>query len=299
MSKRVQFTFESGPSLPGSDAASRVILGGLRSAVHRLFTLEVSGIENVPLDGPAIICPNHLSFCDSVFVPAVMPRRTWAIGKAEYMDSWKTSFLFPAVGMIPVDRSGGAKSLVALDTAADVLDGGHLFMIYPEGTRSRSGNLHKGRTGAARLSIRCDAPIIPVGHSGTLQVQPPGQFAMTPFKKVSVNFGAPMRASDIGNPADPRVHRRFIDAVMFEIARLSGQTYVHTYAGAKADAREELATRPTAPDQEVTVAPTRPAGRSGPTRPRRGRPPVDLTNDVRGDSSLNPTTGTAVPSPGN
>ena len=56
-----------------------------------------------------------------------------------------------------------------------VLDGGHLFMIYPEGTRSRSGNLHKGRTGAARLAARCDAPIIPVGHVGTLDVQPSGR----------------------------------------------------------------------------------------------------------------------------
>ena len=174
--------------------------------------------------------------------------------------------------MIPVDRSGGAKSMVALDAAAEVLDAGHLFLMYPEGTRSRSGNLHKGRTGAARLAMRCGAPIIPVGHTGTLDVQPPDQFKMSPGKNVTVNFGAPLHASDFGNPADPRVHRRMIDAVMFEIAKLSGQTYVNTYAGAKAEAGEDIGTRPTAPDQKITVAPTRPVGRPKAMSPLAGSP---------------------------
>ncbi len=273
MTSAAQFRFERAPSMPGSDATSRVVLGGLRGLIHRLWDVEATGLEHVPLNGPAIICPNHLSFCDSVFVPAVLPRRTWAIGKAEYMDSWKTKHLFPAMGMIPVDRSGGSKSMVALDAAAEVLDAGHLFLMYPEGTRSRSGNLHKGRTGAARLAMRCGAPIIPVGHSGTLEVQPPDQFKMTTGKKVTVNFGAPIHAADFGNPADPRVHRRMIDAVMFEIAKLSGQTYVNTYAGAKAEASDDVGTRPTAPDQTITVAPTRPAG-----RPKAMSPLIDLSN---------------------
>jgi 1-acyl-sn-glycerol-3-phosphate acyltransferase len=147
------------------------------------------------------------------------------------MDDWKTKHLFPAMGMIPVDRSGGDAAQQALDTAAKVLDNGHLFMIYPEGTRSRSTNLHKGRTGAARLSIRCNAPVVPVGHEGTLAVQPPDTFAMKPFQKVHVRFGKPMYAKEFGDPDDPRVLRLFTDAVMFEIAKLSGQKYVNTYAG--------------------------------------------------------------------
>jgi len=148
--------------------------------------------------------------------------------------------------MIPVDRSGGDAAQVALDTAARVLDGGHLFMIYPEGTRSRSGNLHKARTGAARLALRCDAPIIPVGHSGTLDVQPPDQFMMKPGLPVDVNFGAPMRIEEHGDPNDPRTIRAFADAVMFEIAQLSGQRYVHTYAGSS-DSKGVPAATPSTP----------------------------------------------------
>ncbi|MEM9748378.1 MAG: lysophospholipid acyltransferase family protein [Actinomycetota bacterium] len=249
--------FEAAPELPGSDRVNRYFFGAIRWLVPRLWDVEVTGLEHVPTSGPAILTPNHLSFCDSVFLPSVLPRRAWAIGKGEYMDSWTTKYLFPALGMIPVDRTGGEAAMAALDTAARVLDGGRLFMIYPEGTRSRSGNLHKGRTGPARLALRCDAPIIPVGMTGTLDVQPPDTFMMKTGKKVTVNFGAPMWAASFGDPNDPRTMRRFIDAVMFEIAGLSGQTYVDEYAGAPAPTE--------APAEAPTPAPT-PAA---PTVPER------------------------------
>ena len=77
------------------------------------------------------------------------------------MDSWKTKHLFPALGMIPIDRSGGEKAQTALDAAGDVLRRGELFGIFPEGTRSRDGKLYKGRTGAARLALEVGCPIYP------------------------------------------------------------------------------------------------------------------------------------------
>lgn len=253
MGKAPEFHFEQAPTLPGSDRVSRYGFGAVRNTSHRLWDFQVEGRDNVPLHGPAVITPNHLSFCDSMFVPAALPRRVWAIGKGEYMDDWKTKHLFPAMGMIPVDRSGGDAAKAALDTAATVLDGGHLFMIYPEGTRSRSGNLHKGRTGAARLAIRCDAPIVPVGHEGTLEVQPPDQFKMHTRKTVAVRFGKPMWAHEHGDPDDPRTLRSFTDAVMFEIAHLSGQRYVDVYA--------------TKDDKPDLVAVTTPA--TDPSKPQR------------------------------
>ncbi len=225
------FRFEPAPDLPGSDQLNKYVRNILRPIISRLWDVTITGAEHVPKTGAGLICPNHLSFSDSVFVPYALPRRMWAIGKAEYLDDWKTRHLFPAMGMIPIDRSGGQASQVALDAAAEVLEGGRLFMMYPEGTRSRSGHLHKARTGAARLSLRTGAPIIPVGHSGTLAVQPPDQFTMTPGLPVNINFGAPMFIQDHGDPADPRTIRVFADAVMFEIAQLSGQRYINTYAG--------------------------------------------------------------------
>lgn len=266
MSTRPNFRFEEAPDLPGSEQLSKYGVAGLRRLVHRLWDLNITGLENIPNVGPAILCPNHLSFCDSVFVPLSLPRRVWAIGKGEYLDDWKTKHLFPAFGMIPVDRSGGDAAQEALNTAAKVLDGGHLFMIYPEGTRSRSGNLHKARTGAARLALRCNAPIIPVGHSGTLEVQPPDQFMMKPGLPVTVNFGSPMYIDDYGDPADPRTIRTFADAVMFEIAELSGQRYVNTYASSD-----------DTPDSPTPSTPSAPV----PTRP-----PLRLPNQHPGNIAL-------------
>ena len=147
-------------------------------------TSTCTGYDRLPDDGPAILCPNHISFLDSAFLMLTVPRNISFVGKAEYMDSWKTKYLFPALGMIPIDRSGGEKSQTALDTAAGVLRRGELFGIFPEGTRSRDGLLYKGRTGAARLALEVGCPIFPVGIVGTDAIQPPGAKAPKPFKLV-------------------------------------------------------------------------------------------------------------------
>ena len=153
------------------------------------------GTSGCPVDGPAILCPNHISFLDSAFLMLTLPRNISFVGKAEYMDSWKTKYLFPALGMIPIDRSGGEKSAPALDAAAGVLRRGELFGIFPEGTRSRDGPLHKGRTGAARLALDVGCPIFPVGIVGTDAIQPPGAKAPKPFKRCSITIGRPVRPS--------------------------------------------------------------------------------------------------------
>jgi 1-acyl-sn-glycerol-3-phosphate acyltransferase len=204
----------------------------------RLWNITVEGLENVPAEGGAIICPNHTSVIDSFFLPAVLPRRISFVGKAEYMDSWKTKYLFPALGMIPIDRGGGSAAERALDTAARVLEQGELFGIYPEGTRARDGKLHKGHTGPARLALRTGSPLVPVGLTGTAAVQP----ADARFPKlrlpVTIRFGKPIPVERYKERADSDrlVLRQIIDAVMFEIRDLSGQEYVDTYATKKAEA---------------------------------------------------------------
>lgn len=218
------------PSNIGS--LQRPALTLLRPLFRFCWKIAVEGADHIPAQGGAVLCPNHLSVIDSFILPAALPRGITFVGKAEYLDDWKTAKLFPALGMIPIDRRGGDHASAALDAARNVLESGGLFGIYPEGTRSRSGNLHRGHTGAARLALETGCPIIPVGLVGTLDIQPPDQARPNLFRQATVRFGEPIDVSRYrSRVGDRSVHRQLIDEVMFEIANLSGQTYVDTYAG--------------------------------------------------------------------
>jgi 1-acyl-sn-glycerol-3-phosphate acyltransferase len=211
------------------------------------WRVHVRGLDNLPRRGPAILCPNHTSVIDSFLLPSVLPRRITFVGKAEYLDDWKTKRLFPALGMIPIDRSGGDASSRALDAAADVLESGELFGIYPEGTRSRDGKLRKGHTGPARLSLRTGAPMVPIGMVGTREIQPPGASVPHLFRPCVIHIGRPIDAGRYRDRPDDRlVLRQLTDELMFEIRELSGQDYVDEYATRRHD---------TLPSQPTAVVP--------------------------------------------
>jgi len=217
---------------PGADEWQRRTRRVLGPVCNRLFTIERHGFERLPAEGPAILCPNHISFIDSVFLAMLVPRNISFVGKAEYMDSWKTRYIFPALGMIPIDRSGGSKSQAALDAAAAVLERGELFGIYPEGTRSRDGALYKGRTGAARLAMTIGCPIYPVGIVGTDHVQPVGARVPRPGRSCSITIGRPIRPERYaGRGPEHLAWRSMIDEVMYEIREMTGQTYRNYYSG--------------------------------------------------------------------
>lgn len=244
----------------GSDAGRA---GTLQTVVRKvvgpifrsLFDLTIDGLENLPKTGPAIIAANHTSVIDSFVVPAILPRNVTYVGKAEYLDDWKTRHVFPALGMIPIDRSGGDAAKAALDLAARVLRDGELFAIYPEGTRSRTGKLYKGRTGAARLAHRTGAPIIPVGLTGLREIQPPDQPIPTLFKPATIRFGEPLWPDAHGDANnDPLVFRTITDELMFRIRALSGQQYENRYAPSKAELETELAGAKASPRSEPEAA---------------------------------------------
>jgi 1-acyl-sn-glycerol-3-phosphate acyltransferase len=200
--------------------------------VSKLWTINQVGYERLPSDGPAILCPNHISFLDSAFLMMTVSRNISFVGKAEYMDSWKTKFLFPAMGMIPIDRSGGSKSQAALDAAEQVLQRGELFGIFPEGTRSRDGTLYKARTGAARLAMKIGCPIFPVGIVGTDVIQPCDAKVPKLGKECTIQIGRAIRPERYaGRGAEHLAWRSMMDEVMFEIREMTGQTYSNVYAG--------------------------------------------------------------------
>lgn len=214
----------------------------LTPVLRLLWRVRVEGREHVPAHGPAVLAANHQSFCDSLFLPLVVPRKVTYLAKAEYFDSRKTAWFFRAVGQIPIRRGGGKESERALETAKDELAAGKLIAVYPEGTRSIDRWVHRGRTGAARLSRECGVAVIPVGIAGTADVQPVGSRLLRPWRTVTVRFGAPMRMEPAADPDDPMADhdhedcRAFTDALMHEIARLSGHPYIDEYVPPRHDA---------------------------------------------------------------
>ena len=212
---------------------TRTVFGPLARGIWKI---DRQGFDRLPREGGAILCPNHISFLDSGFLMLHVDRNISFVGKAEYMDSWKTKYLFPALGMIPIDRRGGDKSSAALDAAEQVLRRGELFGIFPEGTRSRDGYLYKGHTGAARLALKVGCPIYPVGVVGTREIQPPDAKLPKIRKEATIKIGRPIKAERYRNKIDDHlVLRQITDELMFEIRELTGQEYRNTYATKKAE----------------------------------------------------------------
>jgi 1-acyl-sn-glycerol-3-phosphate acyltransferase len=200
-----------------------------------LFRPQVTGLAHVPTTGPAIIASNHLSFCDSIFMPLMVKRPVTFVAKAEYFNGrgikgWLVKMFFIGTGTIPVDRTGGRAAQAALDTQLRVLREGRLAGIYPEGTRSPDGRLYRGKTGVARLALDSGAPVVPVVMLNSDRIQPPGRI-LPRIGRVKIRFGAPLDFRRYaGMVGDRVVERAVTDEIMYALMDLSGREYVDIYA---------------------------------------------------------------------
>lgn len=205
----------------------RVVVPTVLTALYRP---RVEGLEHVPAAGPAILASNHQSALDVVFMPAALSRTVYFLAKSEYFDGPARHF-FRNVGVIPVPREGGRAAEESLRKGQEVLEGGNLLGVYPEGTRSPDGRLYRGKTGTVRLALRTGAPVLPVAMRGTFDILPPG--ARYPrIRQVGVVFGRPLDFDRYRGREDGPALRRATDELMYELMLLSGQEYVDEYAAA-------------------------------------------------------------------
>lgn len=215
---------------PGdSERLYRVIKAVAAPLYHGLTRIKVEDRHRIPRQGGVIVAANHISFFDSIALLHSIPRRSFFIGKAEYMQTWTTRRLFPAMGLIPIEREQARKAMAALSVAAGVLERGDVLSIYPEGTRSRDGLLHRGHTGVAQLALMSGAPIVPVGLVGTDQIQPIGARVPRPFRRATVRFGEPLDPGSYGGTSRRR-RQMLTDDLMEAIRRLSRQAVSDDFA---------------------------------------------------------------------
>ena len=200
-----------------------------------LFRPWVRGAENIPKQGGAIIASNHLSFVDSIFLPLKIRRPVTFLAKSEYFTGKGVKgalirWFFKSTGQLPIDRSGGKASEDSLNTGLGVLERGLLLGIYPEGTRSPTAKLYRGRTGIARMALEAQVPVIPVAMIDTEKVQPIGS-KYPKIHRVGVVIGEPLDFSRFaGMEGERAVLRAVADQIIYSIHRLSNQDYEDVYA---------------------------------------------------------------------
>jgi 1-acyl-sn-glycerol-3-phosphate acyltransferase len=218
--------------VPAPYQMSRLIAGPF---MRLLWQPKVTGIENVPASGGAIIASNHLSIVDSLFLPLIVPRPVTFAAKSEYFTGTGlvnrvTAAYLRATNQLSVDRTGARAGQAMLEAALGLVQRGGLFAIYPEGTRSPDGRLYRGRVGVGWLALHSGLPVIPVGMSGTDRVLPPGR-KFPRISSVRISIGEPLTFDAYkGQPCGARQRRAVTDEVMKSIQDLTGQEYVPMYA---------------------------------------------------------------------
>ena len=134
-------------------------------------------IAAIPREGPVILASNHVSNADAVIIGAWLTprlgRRIHWLGKREMFDWPFVGWMARRGGVVPVDRGGADAEAFRL--AQRVLDAGLVLMVFPEGTRSPTGELQRPKDGLAMLALRTNATIVPIGVSNTDRVWPKGR----------------------------------------------------------------------------------------------------------------------------
>lgn len=142
-----------------------------------IWKFEVDGLENIPESGEYIVCPNHESHLDGLWVWTAMGQRKPAIkniccmAKQEHLCTGLSRFWMTMIGGIPVDRTGN--TAVTLRRTEECLKKGNCtLLIHPEGTRTRNGSMNKFKEGAAMLAIKSGYPLLPVQIEGAYEIFP-------------------------------------------------------------------------------------------------------------------------------
>jgi 1-acyl-sn-glycerol-3-phosphate acyltransferase len=151
---------------------------------------EATGREHVPATGGMIVVCNHLNNADPPMIQRALPRNVVFMAKQEMIDAPIIGLLFKAWGTFPVRR--GEADLGALRTACQLVQNGELLMMFPEGTRSRTGTLGEGHPGTAMIARRTGVPILPVAITGTEHIAWPGVFLKPrSIRRCRVSIGEP------------------------------------------------------------------------------------------------------------
>lgn len=170
---------------------SKIFLAPL---ISFLFIKKITGKKNIP-NRNFILASNHQSYLDILLCGCVcVPRRFTFIGQADRGESGFKLFrdlIYIYGEVIPVNRNDSESKKIAFKKAIEFLKNGYDLIIYPEGTRTRTGEIQEGKWGAAKLYLETGVPILPMGIKGAYEIFPPGQ-GLKIKKNVELFIGQPL-----------------------------------------------------------------------------------------------------------
>lgn len=174
-----------------------------------IYRIKINGKENIPEEGGALVCPNHVHGLDAVLVVVHAKRKINVLAKEELFNNKILNWLGKVFGAYPVKQNSA--DLGAIKTSLKILKNKELLLIFPEGTRN---GLEKGKpvkNGAVTIAIKAGVPIVPVGIKGNFKL----------FSKMRVNIGKPTDFSKYKDQInDKEVVTKLTKELMDEIVRL-------------------------------------------------------------------------------
>lgn len=186
-------------------------------------TLHVRGLEKVPRTGPVLVVGNHIATLDPPLTGALVRRLdVHYMAKSEYFELRRQRWIFRAYNAFPVVRHSADRA--ALKQALQVLEDGHVLMMYPEGTRSRDLQMHRPYAGAGFLARKSQAPIVPVAVWGSEDVLPTGA-SWPRHANVHIEFGDPFLLPERNPDGTVMSHQQSADYMMSRVAAMLPEKY--------------------------------------------------------------------------
>ena len=181
----------------------------VNSVLSPIYRIEVIGKENMPADGGVLLCANHIDNLDPPVVGITAPRPVHFMAKEELFSVPVLGKIVPHLNAFPVKR--GMSDREALRKGLGILKDGKVLGLFPEGTRSKTGEMGKGLAGAGFFALRSDAHVVPCAIIGPYKA----------FKKLKVVYGKPI---DMESIKEKKLNaEQTTDLIMGEIQELINQ----------------------------------------------------------------------------
>jgi 1-acyl-sn-glycerol-3-phosphate acyltransferase len=206
----------------------RLVRGIVRFFLRLAAHIDVAGLEHVPDRGPYLLVTNHLNWLDPPLIASMHPNRVYVFAAEKWENHWFLGPFMRSVDAIFVRR--GEVDRKALRQALVVLEQGAVLGMSPEGTRSRTGVLQQGRSGAAYMAYRSGAPLVPVALSGQEKVV--HSLLHLHRARVRVLFGPPFAPppTAAGDKASAAEVHAFTEEIMYRLAAMLPPEYRGLYA---------------------------------------------------------------------